>query len=78
MRRREGRKERMRRREGRVWILMPHSVAMGSKTASKEIMIKAGVPCVPGYHGPDQSVENFILEAEKIGMIRERVSVIII
>jgi hypothetical protein len=43
---------------------------MGSKTASKEMMLKAGVPCVPGYHGTDQSVDNFIAEADKIG--RER------
>jgi 3-methylcrotonyl-CoA carboxylase alpha subunit len=41
---------------------------MGSKTASKEIMIKAGVPVVPGYHGEDQSLENFLIEAEKIGI----------
>lgn len=40
---------------------------MGSKTASKNIMIKAGVPVVPGYHGPNQSLENFLEEAEKMG-----------
>ena len=29
--------------------------AMGDKAASKRIMLAAGVPCVPGYHGEDQS-----------------------
>ena len=29
--------------------------AMGSKSAAKHIMEKAGVPLVPGYHGDDQS-----------------------
>ena len=29
--------------------------AMGSKSAAKQIMEKAGVPLVPGYHGEDQS-----------------------
>jgi 3-methylcrotonyl-CoA carboxylase alpha subunit len=41
--------------------------AMGSKSASKEIMTKAGVPVVPGYHGDDQSVERFRSEANKCG-----------
>src|SRR5580704_1743399 len=30
--------------------------AMGSKIGAKEIMRKAGVPVVPGYHGEDQSI----------------------
>lgn len=32
--------------------------AMGSKSNSKEIMIAAGVPCTPGYHGSDQEPEK--------------------
>ena len=40
---------------------------MGSKSASKEIMIAAGVPVTPGYHGADQSVERFQKEAEEMG-----------
>ncbi|WP_406672458.1 acetyl/propionyl/methylcrotonyl-CoA carboxylase subunit alpha [Natronospira sp.] len=40
---------------------------MGSKSASKHIMEKAGVPVVPGYHGEDQSDETLTAEAEKIG-----------
>jgi 3-methylcrotonyl-CoA carboxylase alpha subunit len=41
--------------------------AMGSKSASKEIMIAAGVPVTPGYHGKDQSVEKLFFEAKQIG-----------
>ncbi|KAG7385301.1 hypothetical protein PHYPSEUDO_001678 [Phytophthora pseudosyringae] len=40
---------------------------MGSKSASKDIMIKAGVPVTPGYHGEDQSLETLQQEARKIG-----------
>lgn len=32
--------------------------AMGDKAASKAIMLEAGVPVVPGYHGDDQSDER--------------------
>ena len=32
----------------------PAIEAMGSKSAAKQIMEKAGVPLVPGYHGEDQ------------------------
>jgi 3-methylcrotonyl-CoA carboxylase alpha subunit len=41
--------------------------AMGLKDAAKALMIEAGVPVVPGYHGKDQS--DYLLEAEagKIG-----------
>lgn len=41
--------------------------AMGSKSASKDIMIKAGVPVTPGYHGEDQSFATLQAEANKIG-----------
>ncbi len=41
--------------------------AMGSKSASKEIMLAAGVPCVPGYHGSNQDPTFLAQEAEKIG-----------
>ncbi|MES1146778.1 MAG: biotin carboxylase N-terminal domain-containing protein, partial [Solimonas sp.] len=47
----------------------PFSIeAMGNKSASKIRMIKAGVPCVPGYQGDDQSDEMLVAEAKKIGM----------
>jgi 3-methylcrotonyl-CoA carboxylase alpha subunit len=41
--------------------------AMGSKSESKDIMIKAGVPVTPGYHGSDQSNEKLFAEAKKMG-----------
>ncbi|RHY49598.1 hypothetical protein DYB30_001231, partial [Aphanomyces astaci] len=41
--------------------------AMGSKSASKDIMIAAGVPVTPGYHGDDQSFERIKAESAKIG-----------
>eukprot|EP01112_Ceratiomyxa_fruticulosa_P022703 TRINITY_DN8405_c0_g1_i1.p1 TRINITY_DN8405_c0_g1~~TRINITY_DN8405_c0_g1_i1.p1 ORF type:complete len:702 (-),score=169.60 TRINITY_DN8405_c0_g1_i1:141-2246(-) len=41
--------------------------SMGSKSASKDIMIQAGVPTVPGYHGTDQTLEGLKKEADKIG-----------
>ncbi len=40
---------------------------MGSKRLSKLAMIDAGVPCVPGYSGADQSLDTLRSEAEKIG-----------
>ncbi|WP_372054145.1 acetyl/propionyl/methylcrotonyl-CoA carboxylase subunit alpha [Tistrella mobilis] len=41
--------------------------AMGSKSAAKRIMEKAGVPLVPGYHGEDQDPELLLSEARRIG-----------
>ncbi len=41
--------------------------AMGSKSESKRIMGRAGVPLVPGYHGDDQSDALLAREAEAIG-----------
>jgi len=40
---------------------------MGSKRLSKIAMLEAGVPCVPGYQGADQTDDVFTIEAEKIG-----------
>ena len=42
-------------------------VSMGSKSESKIIMEAANVPCTPGYHGEDQSLDRLTMEAEKIG-----------
>jgi geranyl-CoA carboxylase alpha subunit len=42
--------------------------AMGNKAAAKRRMIDAGVPCVPGYQGSDQSDANLEKEARKIGL----------
>jgi 3-methylcrotonyl-CoA carboxylase alpha subunit len=55
--------------EGITFIGPPASAMedMGDKARSKEIMTNAGVPCVPGYHGSDQSPEKLAQEAELIG-----------
>ena len=41
--------------------------AMGNKAGAKDIMRKAGVPCVPGYQGVDQTDAVMLAEAKKIG-----------
>jgi geranyl-CoA carboxylase alpha subunit len=41
--------------------------AMGNKAGAKEIMLAAGVPCVPGYQGADQNDSVMLAEAQKIG-----------
>ena len=46
----------------------PESIRlMGNKAGAKDIMLKAGVPCVPGYQGKDQSDAVMLKEAGKIG-----------
>ncbi|QDM22287.1 acetyl-CoA carboxylase biotin carboxylase subunit [Tardiphaga sp. vice154] len=42
-------------------------VAMGSKSGSKQLMEKAGVPLVPGFHGEAQDEATLAAEAAKIG-----------
>ncbi len=56
-------------RERIVFIGPPPAAiaAMGSKSAAKTIMGKAGVPLVPGYHGDEQDPELLAREAAKIG-----------
>jgi geranyl-CoA carboxylase alpha subunit len=47
----------------------PESIkAMGNKAGAKGIMQAAGVPCVPGYLGADQSDAVMLAEAGKIGL----------
>ena len=43
-----------------AWIGPPSNAIelMGSKSASKKIMIDANVPVVPGYHGENQDVDH--------------------
>jgi geranyl-CoA carboxylase alpha subunit len=55
---------------GLVFIGPPHAAiaAMGNKAAAKRRMIDAGVPCVPGYQGSDQSDGTLKKEAGKIGL----------
>ena len=40
---------------------------MGDKAKAKRRMIEAGVPCVPGYQGEDQSDETLLREGADIG-----------
>ncbi|CZR63849.1 probable methylcrotonoyl-CoA carboxylase biotin carboxylase chain [Phialocephala subalpina] len=55
--------------EGLVFIGPPWKAieAMGNKSRSKDIMIQAGVPCIPGYHGANQEPLHLLEEAKKIG-----------
>jgi 3-methylcrotonyl-CoA carboxylase alpha subunit len=41
--------------------------AMGSKAESKRLMVAAGVPTVPGYHGEAQEEALLAAEAQRIG-----------
>ncbi len=41
--------------------------AMGSKAESKRLMVAAGVPTVPGYHGDAQDEALLVAEATRIG-----------
>lgn len=55
---------------GLTWIGPPPSaiVAMGSKIASREKMIAAGVPVVPGYNAEEgQDLESLTAAARRIG-----------
>ncbi|SPF75939.1 Acetyl-/propionyl-coenzyme A carboxylase alpha chain [Aliiroseovarius pelagivivens] len=40
---------------------------MGLKDAAKKLMVDAGVPVVPGYHGEDQDPTLLAAEADKMG-----------
>jgi len=42
-------------------------VSMGNKAGAKTLMMAAGVPCIPGYQGEDQSEERLAKEAARIG-----------
>ncbi|MGO9173734.1 MAG: acetyl/propionyl/methylcrotonyl-CoA carboxylase subunit alpha [Rhodomicrobium sp.] len=54
---------------GLVFIGPPSRVIreMGDKAAAKAMMQAAGVPCLPGYAGEDQSDAAIAAEAEKLG-----------
>jgi acetyl-CoA carboxylase biotin carboxylase subunit len=56
-------------RNGIVFIgPTPESIVlMGDKIGSKKALEKIKVPLTPGYHGDDQSDENLMREAKKIG-----------
>ena len=53
-----------------ITFIGPHRAAilrMGSKIASKQLALAAGVACVPGYNGEDQNDEHLAREAERLG-----------
>ncbi|KAI2782265.1 carbamoyl-phosphate synthase L chain, ATP binding domain-containing protein [Daldinia loculata] len=54
--------------EGIVFVGPPAQAMadMGDKARSKEIMTKAGVPCVPGYHGSEQGEAELLQYAKEI------------
>ena len=54
---------------GLVFIGPPPAAikSMGLKAGSKQLMEKAGVPLVPGYHGADQDPAHLQREADRIG-----------
>lgn len=54
---------------GLIFLGPPASAidAMGSKSAAKSLMERAGVPLVPGYHGEAQDLATFREAAEQIG-----------
>jgi 3-methylcrotonyl-CoA carboxylase alpha subunit len=54
---------------GLIFIGPPASAirAMGSKSAAKSLMEKAGVPLVPGYHGDNQDADFLREQADNIG-----------
>ncbi len=54
---------------GLIFVGPPSSAirAMGSKSAAKALMEKAGVPVVPGYHGKAQDFSAFAREAKRLG-----------
>jgi geranyl-CoA carboxylase alpha subunit len=41
--------------------------AMGDKAGAKQLMMQAGVPCIPGYLGEDQSEPHLADEAARLG-----------
>ncbi|HUQ09009.1 MAG TPA: acetyl/propionyl/methylcrotonyl-CoA carboxylase subunit alpha [Steroidobacteraceae bacterium] len=41
--------------------------AMGSKSAAKALMERAGVPLTPGYHGDEQGTDYLLDQARRIG-----------
>ena len=55
---------------GITWV-GPHLDAismMGSKIEAKKVALEAGLSCIPGYSGADQSDETLIAEAMEIGL----------
>lgn len=56
-------------KEGIVFVGPPPDAidAMGNKSRAKDLMVDAGVPMLPGYHGEDQDPKVLRDEAAKVG-----------
>ncbi|MDE2250158.1 MAG: ATP-grasp domain-containing protein [Gammaproteobacteria bacterium] len=56
-------------REGFIFVGPPAEAirAMGSKSAAKTLMERAGVPLTPGYHGDSQDADLLRAEADRLG-----------
>ncbi|WP_330901728.1 acetyl/propionyl/methylcrotonyl-CoA carboxylase subunit alpha [Ramlibacter monticola] len=54
---------------GLLWIgPSPEALrALGSKARAKELAHARGIPCLPGYQGPDQSDERLLAAARDLG-----------
>ncbi len=55
---------------GLIWVGPPPAAIrqLGSKSAAKVIAQARGVPCLPGYHGSDQTDDRLMQEVERIGL----------
>ena len=55
---------------GLTWVGPPPAAirALGSKSAAKALAQEHGVPCLPGYFGPDQSDATLVAQAEQLGL----------
>ena len=55
---------------GMVWVGPPPAAirALGNKSCAKQLAQSRGIPCLPGYHGQDQSDACFETQAQRIGL----------
>ena len=55
---------------GLTWIGPPAEAirTLGSKSRAKRLAHARGIPCLPGYEGPDQSEQRLLAEAHAIGL----------
>ena len=54
---------------GLLWVGPPPDAIrkLGNKASAKQLAQSLGVPCLPGYHGDDQSDQRLAKEAARIG-----------